>query len=188
MLPFNEIIIACWIIFWLYWLISAVGSKKSTTPQLKGFVGIRLGIFVLAVILFHFLNVQNYSFENRTVTSNEVILGLGFIAFVLGLVLAVWARVYLGRNWGMPMTQKQDPELVTAGPYKYIRHPIYAGILAAMLGSAIVSSVFWFTIFAITGIYFIYCAVAEERLMVVQFPKAYPAYKSKTKMLIPFIL
>lgn len=188
MSPFNTVIIACWIIFWLYWLISAFGTKKNVTPRIKQFIAVRLGIFVLAVILFRFLNVQNYSFENRVITTNDVILAVGFIIFISGLLLAVWARVYLGKNWGMPMTQKQNPELVTAGPYKYIRHPIYTGILVAMLGAAIASSIFWFIIFAITAMYFIYNAIGEEKIMMKQFPKAYLDYKSKTKMLIPFVV
>jgi protein-S-isoprenylcysteine O-methyltransferase Ste14 len=187
MLPYNKVILACWGIFWLYWLVSAFGSKRNTKPQLKRFAGIRLGIFVLAVILFRLLNVQNYSFENRLITSNQLVVVLGLSLFLVGLLLAVWARLYLGKNWGMPMTQKQDPELVTSGPYRYIRHPIYTGILLAMLGSSLASSLFWLTIFAISGIYFIYSAVMEEKLMTKQFPKAYPSYKTKTKMLVPFI-
>lgn len=87
----------------------------------------------------------------------------------------------------MPMSQKQDPELVMSGPYRYIRHPIYSGILLAFLGSALASSLFWLTIFAIAGIYFVYSAFVEEKLMMKQFPKAYPSYKSKTKMLVPFV-
>lgn len=61
--------------------------------------------------------------------------------WVLGLGLAVWARIYLGRNWGMPTSTKEDPELVTSGPYRTIRHPIYTGILLAMIGSAIAVTV-----------------------------------------------
>jgi protein-S-isoprenylcysteine O-methyltransferase Ste14 len=187
MFPFNKVIVACWVVFWLYWLISAFGSKKNASLQVKRFFGIRISTFVLAIILFRFLNVQNYSFQNRVVTSNEAVLSIGFIIFLSGLALAIWARINLGKNWGVPMTQKQNPELVTAGPYEYIRHPIYTGILIAMVGAAIASSVFWLTIFAITAIYFIYSAVVEEKIMTKQFPKDYPVYKSKTKMLIPLV-
>lgn len=86
------------------------------------------------------------------------------------------------------MSVKQDPELVRSGPYRYIRHPIYTGILLAMIGASVASSIFWLAIFAISGIYFIYSAVQEEKLMMKQFPKVYPSYKSKTKMLIPFVI
>jgi protein-S-isoprenylcysteine O-methyltransferase Ste14 len=188
MTPFNELIIGCWIIFWLYWLISAIGSKKNVAPKLKGFIGIRIVVFVLAVLSFHFLKVQNYSFENRIASNNVVVLSVVFIIFVSGLLLAIWARAHLGKNWGTPMTQKQNPELVTSGPYRYIRHPIYTGVLAAMLATAVVSSTFWLMIFALAVIYFVYSAIAEEKIMMGLFPNDYPAYKRKTKMLIPFVI
>jgi protein-S-isoprenylcysteine O-methyltransferase Ste14 len=183
----NKAIVAIWIVFWLYWLISAFGSKKNATPQIGKFFGGRVGVFILAVLLFRFINVQNYSFNNHIVSRNTGIQIVGFIIFISGLLLAIWARVSLGKNWGMPMTQKQNPELVTTGPYKYIRHPIYTGILVAILGTTIVSSIFWLFIFSITAIYFIYSALQEEKTMVKQFPKEYTNYKSKTKMLLPFL-
>jgi protein-S-isoprenylcysteine O-methyltransferase Ste14 len=148
---------------------------------------IRLSVFVLAVILFRLLNVQNYSFENRVASTNTVVLLLGFMIFLLGLALAVWARIYLGKNWGMPMTQKQRPELVSSGPYRYVRHPIYTGILTAMLGAALASSMFWLAAFGITAVYFVYSALEEEKLLMKQLPHDYPAYRSKSKMLIPFV-
>ena len=54
-----------------------------------------------------------------------------------GLAFAVWARVYLGRNWSGTVTVKQDHELIRSGPYGFVRHPIYTGLLLAMLGTAI---------------------------------------------------
>jgi protein-S-isoprenylcysteine O-methyltransferase Ste14 len=187
MFPFSKVTITIWLIFWLYWLISAFGSKKNARSNFSKFARVRLSIFILAIILLHFLNRQSYSFQNRIATNNQLVLCAGFILFLLGLMLAVWARLYLGKNWGMPMSEKQDPELVTSGPYRYIRHPIYSGILLAFLGSAVSSSIFWLIIFVISGTYFIYSAVMEERLMTHQFPKVYPSYKSRTKMLIPFL-
>jgi protein-S-isoprenylcysteine O-methyltransferase Ste14 len=107
--------------------------------------------------------------------------------FVLGLALAVWARVYLGGNWGMPMSQRADPELVTTGPYGRIRHPIYSGIILGMAGTAIAVSPYWLIAVAITGAYFLFSAVVEERTMARLFPAAYPPYRRATKMLIPYI-
>lgn len=75
-----------------------------------------------------------------------------------------------------------------SGPYHYIRHPIYSGFLLAIIGTAVATSIYWLLIAVIAGIYFIYSAVVEERLMMTQFPKIYPDYKSKTKMLIPFLV
>jgi protein-S-isoprenylcysteine O-methyltransferase Ste14 len=189
MFPFTKIVITGWIIFWLYWFIAASRSKRNALPSnMNRFIAVRLGLIVLAIILFRFLNVQNYSFQSRVISHDVLVPIAGLMILLSGLLLAIWARLYLGRNWGVPMSQKQDPELITSGPYHYIRHPIYAGILLAMLGSAIASSIFWLTILVISGVYFIYSAVIEEKIMTEQFPKDYPAYKRKTKMLIPFVI
>jgi protein-S-isoprenylcysteine O-methyltransferase Ste14 len=96
--------------------------------------------------------------------------------------------VHIGRNWGTPMTQKDEPELVTSGPYHLVRHPIYSGILAAGIATATALDWVWLTAVALAGVYFLYSAVVEERYMTEQFPGTYSAYKRATKMLVPFIL
>jgi len=125
---------------------------------------------------------------HQAATSNPWLLGIGLALFVLGLAFAVWARVYLGRNWGMPMSQKAEPELVTTGPYRTVRHPIYSGIILAMVGTAIAVSPYWLAAVVIVGGYFLFSAVVEERNMARLFPADYPPYKQTTKMLIPYLL
>jgi protein-S-isoprenylcysteine O-methyltransferase Ste14 len=94
----------------------------------------------------------------------------------------------IGRNWGTPMTQKDEPELVTRGPYHLVRHPIYSGILLAGVGSALALSWLWLTVVALAAVYFLYSANVEERYLTERFPDDYPAYKQSTKMLLPFAL
>ena len=181
------LVVICWILFWLYWIISALGSKKGNASNIRQFLGIRIGIIFVAALAALSYNRLSPSFKNHFVSTNGVVLLIGFILFLSGIAIAVWARVHLARNWGMPMTLKEDPELVTTGPYRYIRHPIYTGILLMALGSAIDINVKWFVVFIVGCVYFVYSAFAEEKLMTQQFPKVYPAYKAKTKMLVPFI-
>jgi protein-S-isoprenylcysteine O-methyltransferase Ste14 len=126
-------------------------------------------------------------FKGHAVTRNLWLQVIGLVIFLLGLALAVWARAYLGRNWGMPMSEKADPELVTTGPYSTVRHPIYSGIILAMIGTTVAVSWYWLVAVVLLGAYFIYSAVMEERYMAGRFPDAYPKYKQSTKMLIPFI-
>ena len=85
------------------------------------------------------------------------------------------------------MTQKEDPELVTSGPYHLVRHPIYSGILVAGVGTAIALSWLWLIAVGLAGVYFLYSATVEERYLSEQFPDSYPVYKRSTKMLLPFI-
>jgi len=148
------------------------------------FAGIRVAIIVIALLLLR-LNVFKGS---HPVTHNPWLQGIGLAIFLLGLALAIWARAYLGRNWGMPMSEKADPELVTTGPYSTIRHPIYSGIILAMIGTAVAVSLYWLIAAAVLGGYFLYSAAMEERYMAGRFPEAYPRYKQATKMLVPFIV
>jgi protein-S-isoprenylcysteine O-methyltransferase Ste14 len=88
----------------------------------------------------------------------------------------------------MPMSRRENPELVTTGPYAFVRHPIYAGMLLSMLGSTIGESALWLVPLILFGAYFIHSARREEKRMLEQFPEQYPAYMERTKILLPFVL
>jgi protein-S-isoprenylcysteine O-methyltransferase Ste14 len=169
-----------WIVFWAYWIASASTSKESVSSgwraQLSGVSTV--GVIVIVVVL-----------RDGSLAVHSVVLGaIGALLFACGIALAVWARLHLGRNWGMPMTQRAEPELVTSGPYRFVRHPIYSGLLTAMLGTALVSNLLGLIVVAVLVAYFYYCGTVEERNLAATFPTAYPEYRSRTKMLIPFLL
>ncbi|MGO8978063.1 MAG: methyltransferase family protein [Streptosporangiaceae bacterium] len=178
----DVVILVCWVAFWVYWLAASTGVKAGQTRWTR-FAGIRVGVILVILLL---LRVR--AFKGHVVTNNLWLQGIGLAVFLMGLALAIWARVHLGRNWGTPMSQKVDPELVTAGPYGSIRHPIYSGIILAMIGTTIAVSLYWLVAVVVTGAYFLYSAIVEERSMARLFPNSYPQYKRSTKMLIPFIL
>jgi protein-S-isoprenylcysteine O-methyltransferase Ste14 len=87
----------------------------------------------------------------------------------------------------MPMTRRDEPELVTTGPYRRVRHPIYTGIILALLGTALATALYGLIAVAVLSAYFIYSATREESFLAEQFPDTYPAYKHSTKMLVPFV-
>ena len=177
----DVVIIVGWVAFWIYWLAASVGVKAGQTRATRS-VAVRVAIFLIVLLFLH-----AGGFKGHTTTKDPWLQGIGLAVFLLGLALAVWARVYLGRNWGMPMTQKVDPELVTTGPYRSVRHRNYSGIILAMIGTTIAVSLYWLVAVVVVGGYFVYSAFTEERLMAGLFPDSYPAYKRSTKMLIPFI-
>ena len=177
----DVVIFAVWVAFWIYWLAASIDVKAGQT-QWTRFAGARVGLILLVLLL-----VRAGVLDGHAAVSDPWLQGIGLVIFLLGLALAVWARVYLGRNWGMPMSQKTDPELVTTGPYWSIRHPIYTGIILAMIGTTIAVSLYWLVAVVVLGAYFVYSAVAEERFLAGRFPDSYPGYKHSTKMLIPFI-
>jgi protein-S-isoprenylcysteine O-methyltransferase Ste14 len=76
---------------------------------------------------------------------------------------------------------------VTTGPYRTVRHPIYSGIILALIGTTIAVSLYWLVAVVFAGAYFSFSATREERYMAEQFPNAYPEYKRSTKMLIPHV-
>jgi protein-S-isoprenylcysteine O-methyltransferase Ste14 len=178
----DLVVLVGWLAFWTYWLVASANTKTGTT-RWGQFAGFRVGI-VLVVLLLLRLGVL----KGRAVVTNPWLWGIGLALFAAGLALAVWARLYIGRNWGMPMSRKDEPELVTTGPYHTIRHPIYSGIILGMIGTALAVSWYWVIAVVLMGVYFIYSAVHEERYMTEQFPATYPDYKRSTKMLVPFIL
>jgi protein-S-isoprenylcysteine O-methyltransferase Ste14 len=171
-----------WAAFWLYWLVAAFSMKRGHVPWSRD-LGIRAGIVVVVILLFRL-----GAFRDHHLNTSPWRAALGLVLLALGLGFAVWARVHIGHNWGTPMTQKDEPELVTSGPYHLVRHPIYSGILVAGIGTAVALSWAWLIAVLLAGIYFIYSATVEERYMAGQFPDAYPPYKRSTKMLVPFLI
>jgi protein-S-isoprenylcysteine O-methyltransferase Ste14 len=111
----------------------------------------------------------------------------GAIIATAGAILAFTARAAIGRNWGPPASRRTDTELITSGPYAFVRHPIYSGILLMIIGTAVGIVPTWWLVAAAAGFYFFYSARAEERFMAERFPDTYPAYRARTKMLLPFL-
>jgi protein-S-isoprenylcysteine O-methyltransferase Ste14 len=169
-----------WLVFWIYWLVSAARSKESISAGWRTRIA---GVSAVGVLL-----IVGVLRRGSLATDNLILAVLGTLLFTSGITLAVWARLYLGRNWGMPTSQRVEPELVTSGPYQFVRHPIYSGLLMAVLGTALVDSLTGLIVFAVLVAYFYYCGIVEERNLTATFPEAYPEYRSRTKMLIPFLL
>jgi len=170
-----------WAAFWIYWLVAALSMKRSHVPWARE-LRIRALLLVLVIVLIRFGALRGHALNTEPWRA-----GLGLVLFGLGLGFAIWARVHIGRNWGTPMSQKDDPELVTSGPYHLVRHPIYTGILLAGVGTAAALSWVWLIPVVLAGFYFVYSATVEERNMATQFPETYPAYRRSTKMLVPFV-
>ncbi len=180
MLALRTAIAVIWVAFWIYWFVSAANAKEGLRS------GRRLppGVFIIAL---SFLLVRVFG-ANSLRVHDPVLQAVGVLFLLGGLSLAIWARVHLGRNWGMPMTRKAEPELVTSGPYRFIRHPIYTGLLLGILGSGLATNLYWLIAFGVIAAYFIYSARTEEKILTAAFPTQYPEYKAHTKMLIPWIL
>ena len=170
-----------WAAFWLYWLVAAFSTKRGRVLWGRE-VRIRVIIVAVAVVAARF-----GAFHGHLTHAGALRSAVGLALFATGLLFAVWARVHLGRNWGTPMTQKKEPELVTTGPYRLVRHPIYSGILLAGVGTSVALGWQILVLFGLSAIYFIYAARVEEKFLAERFPDTYPAYKRSSRMLVPYV-
>lgn len=188
MTPYNWLIPALWLLFIAYWAVMALGAKRSLSSHAwRRQIGVRILILFVFIMVLRFPGSRRALRVVASYKPDEILELAGAVLCGLGVGLAIWARTVLGRNWGMPMSQKQDPELVTGGPYAYVRHPIYTGMILAMLGSAIGQSLVWLLPLLLGSAYFVYSARQEEKLMLRQFPTQYAAYMKHSKMLLPFL-
>ena len=169
----------------------AVGAKRDLGVRRRWKSGgARLGVLLLVLLAWRLLRPDRTALVlPAQAPGGDAYLGFAGVALCAsGIGLAIWARVHIGRNWGMPMARKENPELVTSGPYARIRHPIYTGILLAALGSVLGHNGFWMAPVLLLGVYFVHSARREEALMLREFPQQYRAYMRRTNMLVPFVL
>jgi len=189
MTPYSWPIFALWFVLLAYWALSAARAKPGV--RTRGWwrsAMARVAVVALVLAAWYLPAARDALLKGQThLAGHTLVNALGLALCALGVGLAIVARAYLGRNWGVPMSRKEDPDLVTTGPYRFVRHPIYAGALLAMLGSALAQTLFWVVPLVVFGIYFLYSARREEQLMATQFPGEYPAYRKRTKMLVPFV-
>ncbi len=180
---FTNLLGIFWLIFILYWLVSAIGVKKNIrTKEWRKNAAIRIMLIVVMIILLQINSFWKFGYQ-----FSYAVQIIGVILCAIGLSFAIWARRDLGRNWSGTPSMKEDHELITSGPYHFVRHPIYTGILLALFGSVLAGGILYLMIFIICCINFLYRIPVEEKYMQQLFPNEYPEYKKKTKTLILFI-
>jgi protein-S-isoprenylcysteine O-methyltransferase Ste14 len=108
---------------------------------------------------------------------------------VAGGAFTVWARLILGANWSGTVTLKEDHELIRTGPYRFVRHPIYTGILLALLGTALAGAeIHSLLAFAIVLVGLLFKMAQEEQILTEHFGPQYLDYRRQVKGLIPFVV
>ncbi len=184
-MPFNAIFLGLWLTGVFYWVLSARGNKQTAyrlNPVWR--------ILALLVLIAMFWSIRAIpAFYRQLYPATEALKWTGVAVCAAGVGFAIWARRTLGTNWSGSPTIKEGHELVEAGPYRYVRHPIYTGILVAVLGTGIASGqARHLLILAVVSALLWVELKVEESLMLRQFPQSYPDYRRRTKALIPFLL
>jgi len=125
---------AIWVLFSIYWEIEAKKAARDKSRESSASRGLHVLIVNVALLLL-FIPVPGLNGRFLPVA----LMPLGLAIQTGGVLLAVWARRHLGRNWSGRVTLKVDHELVRTGPYRFVRHPIYTALLAMYAGTAVVS-------------------------------------------------
>lgn len=182
------IILLSWAAFVTTWAVMSFNTKRDVDGRRRWALWwVRLALIVIAFMIWRAALVPRAGHVRTGAIGSDLVTAIvsaGLCAS--GILLAIWARLHLGRNWSPAPAVKHDHELVTSGPYSRIRHPIYTGMLMAMLGSALLMPV-WFIILLAFGAMFVRRVRTEERLMESQFPGRYPEYERRTWALLPFV-
>lgn len=190
--PAGIFMLLCWGFFSAYWFVSSLGAKR--TAEISGNQGFDWGLrivmaaLIIIIILLERSGILPGTYAGWILWPQGPAVGLFADALTLaGLAIAFWARATLGGNWSGRVVLKENHELVMQGPYKYVRHPIYTGILAMALGAAVyLGRAEGFAVLAFVFISLWVKAMLEERLLSGHFPE-YSQYKSNVKAFIPYL-
>ncbi len=172
----------------LYWLSAALGTKRTVRREaLSARLAYVLALIVGGVLIGARWLAWPWWLAMRLWPHSPVPPRIGLALVAAGLAFAVWARVHLGRNWSGVVTVKEGHELIRSGPYAYVRHPIYTGLIAAVLGSSVISD----TVRAAVGLVIIAISLTvksriEERVMRETFGERYARYREQVPALVPF--
>jgi protein-S-isoprenylcysteine O-methyltransferase Ste14 len=187
-LPLN-IIRGCWLVFVAVWMLTAVSTKRtvyreSRTQRLRYWI-----LLVIAWFLQFYGRRLPFPLNMRILPQAASTAWAAAAVCTIGLAFAVWARVTLGRNWSGVVALKERHELVERGPYRFVRHPIYTGILTMFFATALAQG----HLSGFVGTLLLFASFwiklrDEEKLMLQQFPERYADYRRRAKRIIPFVL
>lgn len=167
-------------------ILGALGTKKT---QQRENVASRLSytvITVLGLALMFWVNVGVGALDVRWLPQFDAAEIAGIEITIVGLAFAVWARLHLKSNWSGVVTVKQDHQLIRSGPYRWVRHPIYSGVILAMAGTAVENG----RLRGILGVLLVFIGFwiksrKEEQFMRQTFGEQYEGYCQSTGALIP---
>jgi protein-S-isoprenylcysteine O-methyltransferase Ste14 len=175
-----------WSAFAVIWLLWAIGTKRAQTRE--GFRS-RFPYLIFTVAAFYAMFSHEETFgwlRLRILPRDRWIADLGIVITAAGLLFAIWARAYLGTNWSGTVTVKVGHQLIRTGPYRWVRHPIYSGMILALIGTAINRGQLRGAIAVVLlWIGFTMKSRIEERFMTATFGPEYEEYRRTTGGIVP---
>jgi protein-S-isoprenylcysteine O-methyltransferase Ste14 len=181
----SQWIRALWILFAVYWLVSALKRKKTKRRETWSERFRYTLPLLLAWYLLYSPGASDW-FHVRFVPATPSVQWLGVALTAAGVGIAFWARWHLGANWSGVVTLKEGHELIRTGPYHRIRHPIYTGILLALLGTVVTfGQVVGLIAVAIVWLSFYVKARREELFLTQEFGPGFTEHQRQTGMFLP---
>jgi protein-S-isoprenylcysteine O-methyltransferase Ste14 len=187
---FRTSVPCLWTVLWLFWLVAALARKRSVQRQSSASSFVQSVPVIAAFFLLFAHHMWPHWLRRRFFPESDMpLLWAGLALTAAGIGFAIWARLWIGRNWSSAVTIKEQHELIQNGPYRFVRHPIYSGLLLAFLGTAIVhGEVRGLVGFPLAVLGWGFKLRMEETFMVQQFGNAYLDYKQRVKALVPFVV
>jgi protein-S-isoprenylcysteine O-methyltransferase Ste14 len=182
------VLLALWLAWFAYWAVAARGVKPAQWREPIREQWLHGALALFGAILLAMGRPWPAFLLVRFVPAGPVFSLLGVVIAAIGLALAVAARRQLAGNWSAAVEIKQNHTLIRGGLYRYVRHPIYSGILLAILGSAIAIGQWRGVLaFALILVALLIKSRHEEQRLRQAFPD-YGAYVAETAALIPFLI
>jgi protein-S-isoprenylcysteine O-methyltransferase Ste14 len=172
-----------WIVYWLWAARSVVNTRRSESWQSGA--SYRFPLY-LGVLLLSFQKLLPPPWSRLLYPPSVRSATTAVALQVAGLGLTMWARFHLGKYWSATITLKQGHRVIQTGPYAWVRHPIYSGLLLALSGTVIwVGTLQSFLGFGFLFASFIRKLTLEERWLHEHLGSEYGRYRHWVKSLIP---
>lgn len=184
----NETFELIWIGWFLSWMTASFWSGRTEKRAARWETWIYRAVIFIGAVLMIPWTAQVIGDKRIWEVSTNVACAL-IVVMSLGLLLTWLARIHLGRLWSSAITRKEKHRVVDTGPYAFVRHPIYLGIITALVTTAAIEA----TLAALVGATLICSGLwlkarAEERFLMVELgPDDYRSYCRRVPMLIPFL-
>ena len=177
---------ACWGIVVIVWLAGALYNVRHAPKEPIRAESRPVTLAAATFLACSIILIFGRGFVQNLVVDAEWVRFLGLVVLIGSTAFALWARFSLGTSWSVAPEVGGDRRLRTAGPYAVTRHPIYTGLLGMILGTALLAGLGQAILAVVAGlIVFSVKIQAEERLLLANFPDAYPAYRQRVPQLIP---
>ena len=167
-------------------LLWAAPAKGPQSAEFKWYRPIRLLILAAVFSLLFWKATAIGLLGKRFVPDSSAVAIAGFVATLSGLFIASWSRMALGRYWSDKVILQTEHQLIRNGPYCCMRHPLYSGVLLAVLGTALVlGEVRGLVSFAILLANYAIKAKREERILAERFGPEFKIHVARTGFLLP---